>query len=146
MSRLAFIEQPSPRTIWTGYRSAQAGDTSGEINEARLQGAVDAVTGGVLKHNGGSLIAPLRGMSQRQFDGVLAGITDGDLSGVTTLSGKPVTSAYLRGSAKLESIGDGRYLVLLGSDAARPIYAFRFANTESPQPFELNLRGRANAP
>lgn len=61
---------------------------------------------------------------------------------VTTLAGEPVTAAYLRGKAQLESYGDGRYLVRLGSDPMRPIYAVRNAATEAPQPFVLDLRGR----
>ncbi len=135
----------SARALYA-YKSAQLGDTSGDINEARVQQSVEAVTGGVLKLNGGSLIAPVRGMSQRQFDGVVAGITDQDLAGVTTLSGQPITAAYLRGSAKLESVGDGRYLIRLGNDAERPIYAFSNASTESPTPYELDLRGRRPLP
>jgi hypothetical protein len=124
------------------FHAAQAGDTSGDLNEARLRASVDAVTGGVLRHNGATLIAPARGMTQQRFDGVLAAMTDADLAGVTTLMGEPVTADYLRRHAKLESSGDGRYLIRLGNDAARPIYAFRGADTESPYPFELDLRGR----
>ncbi|MFK8251781.1 phage tail tip lysozyme [Ancylobacter terrae] len=41
-----------------------------------------------------------------------------DLAGVQTLSGSPVTPEYLRGSAKLDTVGDGRYLVRL--TAIRP--------------------------
>jgi hypothetical protein len=130
------------------YRSALVGDTSGKLNEERLREAVHAVTGGVLRHNGGTLIAPVRGMSQGQFDGLLAGLSDDDLFGATTLGGAPITADYLRNRAKLESIGDGQYLVLLGADAGRPIYAFQNARDpfgSGPQPFVIDLRGRDGA-
>jgi hypothetical protein len=111
-----------------------------------LQQAVQDVTGGVLNHNGGSLIAPARGMPQATFDQVMASVTDNDMAGVTTLNGAPISSNYLRGSAQLESIGNGRYYVRLGSDPVKPIYAFTGANTESPKPFILDLRNRQVTP
>lgn len=126
--------------------SAQAGDTSGTHNKDRLQQAVTDVTGGVLDHNGGSLIAPARGMTQGQFDGLLYGLTDRDMAGVSTLAGEPISADYLRGNAQLESVGDGRYFVRLGRDPMRPIYAYQGANTEMPQKFVLDLRGRTGRP
>ena len=71
------------------------------------------------------MIAPARGMSQAQFDSVMGSIKDDDLAGVTTLSGQPVTAEYLQRSARLESVGDGRYFVLLGSDPMSPVYAMK---------------------
>lgn len=122
------------------FLSAQAGDTSNDLNEERLRQSITAVTGGVLTHNGGKLIAPVRGMTQSQFDGVLWSVTDQDLAGVTTLSGTPVTAAYLRSRATLESVGDGQYQVRLGNDLGKPIYAHR-----SGAPYVLDLRGRDEA-
>jgi hypothetical protein len=123
--------------------SAQVGDT--KYSAERVKQAVEDVTGGVLYHNGGALIAPARGMTQGQFDGVMAGVTDKDLAGVSTLNGAPVTADYLRNSATLQSAGDGRYFVTLGRIAAAPIYAYQYANTEAPQKFMLDLRGRRPA-
>lgn len=122
--------------------SAQAADTSGKLNPDRLTQAVDDVTGGVLDHNGGKLIAPQRGMPQATFDKVMAGITDNDLAGVSTLAGEPVGANYLRNNATLESVGDGRYFVKLGKDPLRPVYAYQGANGEAPQKFVLDLRNR----
>lgn len=122
--------------------SAQAADTSGKTNNERLQQAVEDVTGGILSHNGSTLIAPARGMKQGQFDGVLDGINENDMAGVTTLNGAAVSPDYLRNSAQLESIGSGRYLVRLGKDPSRPVYAYQNANTEAPQKFVLDLRNR----
>lgn len=128
--------------------AAQAGDTSTAVNEARLNRSVIDVTGGVVRHNGGTLIAPRRGMQQWQFDAVMAGVADGDLSGATTLAGEPVTASYLRSGARLESVGDGRYLVQLGTNPQAPIYAVSglgasFGGEPAPvRPFVLDLRGR----
>lgn len=124
--------------------AAQAGDTS--YSADRLKQAVTDVSGGILTHNGGSIIAPARGMPQAQFDGVMRSIQDRDLAGVTTLSGQPVTAGYLKNSARLESIGDGRYFVLLGNDPMKPVYAYRGADGEVPSKFVLDLRGRGSAP
>lgn len=247
--------------------SAQAGDTKGKLDNDRLTRAVDDVTGGILDHNGGKLIAPKRGMPQTTFDRTMYGMTDADLghgampsnlaaadaalkltpqeqalyqrhltnlsgtggvtnangsrstlfvntfgvgdktvvvpsvwdgkiltpdqslerakaegldkfpsyasdaeanarygkmhdfmekdtaqynkgntAAVTTLNGEAVTSNYLRNSATLESVGDGRYYVKLGKDPMKPVYAYTGANTESPQKFMLDLRNRLVGP
>lgn len=93
-----------------------------EYSGARLKQAADEVTGGVLDHNGGSLIAPARGMTQLQFDQTLAGVTSNDLRGAMTLKGQPVTADYVRSSGKLESAGDGKYFVRVGDSP--PVYAY----------------------
>jgi hypothetical protein len=124
--------------------SAQAGDT--KYSPDRVAKAVTDVTGGVLSHNSAPLIAPARGMPQGQFDGVMQGITDKDLAGVTTPNGQPITADYLRSRAQLESALDGRYFVTLGRNPAKPIYAYVGANSEMPTKFMLDLRGRAAAP
>lgn len=114
----------------------------GKFTDALFQRAVSDVTGGIVTHNGGSLIAPSRGMNQRGFDAKMAGVTDGDLQGVTTQSGTPVTADYLRNNAQLESLSDGRYLVRLGRDFERPVYAFRNLGVQGQpmKPFVLDLR------
>jgi hypothetical protein len=122
--------------------SAQSNDTTGKLNSDRLQKAVNDVTGGVLEHNGGNLIAPARSMPQAVFDRVMAGINDSDLQGATSLHGEPITAAYLNGRATLESIGDGKYYVKLGKDPLKPVYAYQGANTEAPSKFVLDLRNR----
>jgi hypothetical protein len=124
--------------------SAQLSDTSGKLNPERLTKAIDDVTGGMLDHNGRRLIAPARGMQQWQFDRVMYGVTDGDLAGVSTLSGEPITAEYLRNSARLESTRGG-YFLTLGNRPLQPIYAYTGANTESPRKFVLDLRNRPMA-
>jgi hypothetical protein len=125
--------------------SSQSADTSGKLNADRLTQAVNDVTGVVLDHNGSKLIAPVRGMPQATFDRTMAGVTDNDLAGITSLNGEKIDSNYLRNHATLESVGDGRYFVKLGKDALRPVYAYQGANTEAPQKFMLDLRNRPQA-
>jgi soluble lytic murein transglycosylase-like protein len=122
--------------------SAQKGVTKFEPD--LLKQAVTDVTGGVLNtNNSGKIIAPVRGMSQAQFDAVLGRITDQDLAGVTDRAGNPVTARYLRNSAQLQSVEDGKYLVLLGHDPLNPVYAYQGF---PPQKFILDLSNRAAAP
>jgi muramidase (phage lysozyme) len=115
----------------------------GKFTDAMFERAANDVTGGVVRHNGGSLISPARGMTQRGFDAKMAGLTDGDVQGVMTQSGTPITADYVRNNAQLESLSDGRYLVRLGRDPERPIYAFRDVGANVPnrlRPFILDLR------
>lgn len=116
---------------------------AGKFTDALFQRAVNDVTGGVVTHNGANLITPQRGMTQRGFDQKIAGVTDNDLQGVKTLSGTPLTAEYVRNNAQLESLSDGRYLVRLGRDAERPVYAFRDLGVmgQPMKPFVLDLRG-----
>jgi hypothetical protein len=117
----------------------------GEFPDTMIQRAVNDITGGVVTHNGAPLITPLRGMNQRGFDAKMAGLADNDLQGVTTLSGTPVTAEYVRNNAQLESLSDGRYLVRLGRDPERPVYAFRNLGVQGQpmKPFVLDMRGIA---
>jgi hypothetical protein len=86
-------------------------------------------------------------MPQTQFDGVMASLSDNDLAGVTSLNGQPISAAYLRGQAQLQSAdGPGRYYVTLGRDQTAPIYAYQNTNTERPNKFVLDLRGRQPPP
>jgi len=122
--------------------SAQKGVT--KYDDDLLKQAVTDVTGGVLDtNNKGKIIAPTRGMSQAQFDAVLGGVKDQDLAGVTDQAGNPVTARYLRNSAQLQSVEDGKYLVLLGHVPLKPVYAYQGF---PPQKFILDLSNRAEPP
>src|SRR5262249_32633434 len=105
------------------YLSAQASDTSGNLNSARLTQAANDVTGGVVWHNGAPTIAPSRGMSQANFDGVVYGLKDADLQGAQTSGGKAIDAAYLRDSGKLRARSDGTYYVQTNQDDSKPVYA-----------------------
>ncbi len=122
------------------YLAAQAADTSGAVNTTRLRQAASDVTGGILRQNGAPVVAPMRGMTQRDFDGIMTGLSDGDLQGVTTGNGRPITADYVRGSAKLQAVGDGRYLVQINGNDAAPMYA-----AKDGRAFVLSLKGRQPA-
>ena len=99
------------------------------------------------------LVAGLMETAERDFRRGLAQelvaaekATDDDMPGVTTLNGQKVGADYLRSSAQLESIGDGRYLLRLGGDPLRPIYAYTGAESDVPQKFVLDLRGKSATP
>ena len=96
----------------------------------------------MLYHNGTPLIAPSRGMTQTRFDAVMTRLTDDDLAGAQTTSGKVIDATFLRSSAKLQSRSDGTYLVQVNRDADHP----QFAVTKSGAPFVLDLRNRNSDP
>jgi transglycosylase-like protein with SLT domain len=126
--------------------SVKANDTSGKVNNSRLKQAVYDVTGGVLTFNGRTLIAPERGMTQDRLDSIIWNLTDADLPGVGSGSGKPISARDLYENGKLESIGEGLYLVQLGSDPLRPIYAMKWDVSGNAEPFILDLRDRPEGP
>lgn len=119
-------------------RSAQAGDTSGTLDKSRLQKAVEDVTGGIVYHNGAPTIAPYRGVSQTQFESLMESFTDGDMKGVITGRGAQITADYLRNSAKLQAVADGRYLVQINQDDKNPQYA----KGPDGNAFVLDMRNR----
>ena len=118
------------------FLSAQAKDVSGAPNNTRLKQAIDDVTGGILYHNGAAVIAPVRGMQQRDFDATIYGVKDEDLAGAQTTGGKAITADYVRGSAKLQARSDGQYYLQVNRDNEHPQYAV----TKSGAPFVLDLR------
>jgi hypothetical protein len=136
------------------YAYLAANDPKGaEYSSARLNQAVNDVTGGTVRMNGATTVAPDRGMSQARFDGIIAGITDRDLAGATNLNGVPLTANLLRQMGHLEAIGPGRYNVNLGGPGEKPIYAFSgWGDTPEserpggPRKFVLDLTGRQPAP
>jgi hypothetical protein len=132
------------------YAYLAANDPKGaEYSTARLNQAVADVTGGTVRMNGATTVAPARGMPQATFDGIMAGMTDRDLAGATNLNGQPLTANLLRQMGHLEAVGPGRYLVNLGGPGEKPIYAYSGwgDSPEAPmQRFVLDLTGRQPAP
>ncbi|MBW8285081.1 MAG: transglycosylase SLT domain-containing protein [Rhizobium sp.] len=94
--------------------SHQAGDTSGELNDTRMQQAITEVTGGLLDMNGYSVIAPKYGMSQGDFDKSLGKLTDADLAGAITSTGQRVKAEDLINQGRLRAVADGRYILEFG--------------------------------
>lgn len=156
-------DEPMRQAVMTAvmYRyvdlAHRAGHAPGASIDATLLGrAVDGVTGGMVDFNGHEIIAPVYGMSQRDFD-VLVGrpalynrapsnpSADMDvvMQGARTADGLPVVWADIYGApdARLRNVGDGRYIVQFGPDAA-PTFLYG----ADGRVFELNLRLAAVAP
>lgn len=117
--------------------SHQAGDTTGEFNDTRMQQAIDEVTGGVVDMNGYSVIAPRYGMTQDDFDKRLSQLTDDDLSGVIAKNGSAVRARDVRDQGRLRAVADGRYFIEFGRPES-PMYAVR----QDGSAFVLDLRDR----
>ncbi|TAX12523.1 hypothetical protein ELI07_07340 [Rhizobium leguminosarum] len=115
--------------------SNQVGDTSGELNDDRMQQSINEVTGGLVDFNGQMIVAPVYGMSQDAFDTVIANLTDRDLQGAITASGVPVRASDLRNEGRLRAVADGRYVLEFGLSNS-PVYAQR-----APSPG--NYRGQS---
>jgi Phage tail lysozyme len=108
--------------------SADAGDTSGVINDGRMALAVEAATGGIRSYRGSNFVAPWYGASQDDTDAAIRSLTDKDFAGAQTADGKPFPVDMLKPSWsnmltsnnwRLQSVGDGRYMVFSGKDEAR---------------------------
>jgi hypothetical protein len=136
------------------YAYLAANDPKGaEYSSARLNQAVNDVTGGTVRLNGAKTVAPAPGMPQATFDGIMQNITDRDLQGATNLNGVPLTANLLRQMGHLEAIGPGRYNVNLGGPGEKPIYAYsgwgdtpESAAPGGPRKLVLDLTGRQPAP
>lgn len=124
--------------------SSQSADTSGELNEERMQKAITEVTGGLVDMNGVETIAPKYGMSQEDFDQTISGLDDEAMRGAVTSSGLPVKANDLRYEGRLRAVADGRYVLEFGSPD-RPTYALRQQSPGTygtPGVFVLDLRNR----
>jgi hypothetical protein len=133
------------RMIQARYAYLAANDPKGggEYSKARLQQAVTDVTGGTVRMNGGTTVAPARGMTQTQFEGVMQGLTDRDFANVTDLNGHQLTANMVRGMGRLEAIGPGQYLVNF-SKGDPPIYAYTgWGEGGGVRRFVLDLTGKA---
>lgn len=110
------------------------------LDSERMAEAVQAVTGGILEHNTadntGRFLAPIPGMTQTQFDTMLARIEAKDLKGAFIgYAQEPVTRGMLLGSLQLVSSGNGTYY--LRWPGAGLVHA------EGGALFELDLRAMA---
>jgi len=126
--------------------SHQAGDTSGELDDTRMETAINEVTGGLVDMNGYTVIAPRYGMSQRDFDSLLGGLSATALAGAVTSTGQPVSASDLRNEGRLRAVADGRYVLEFGNPEY-PTYAMRAAphpggGADLNSVFVLDLRGQ----
>jgi hypothetical protein len=143
---------PGAAAAWAGNLAAvraayadlsqRAGDSTGKFNEDRWRSALDLVTGGILEHNGGKLVAPRPGVGQRELDDVIAAMPEGAMAGAVTANGAPVPMSFVRDYGVLRSAGDGRYMIELGRGTGS--FAVRAPRSISEVgiggPFILDLR------
>lgn len=119
----AFAYRPETRAAveqatlaYYAHSASLAGDFSRVLDDERLQASVEAVTGGVVEHNGHHLIPPRRGMSQSEFDDVLDTVDDRSLDANPPLSldGSRWTADDILDRGRLVTIRPGLYRVLIG--------------------------------
>lgn len=111
--------------------------TEGKLNDAldetTLKKAVQDITGGILRFNGGQLIAPAPGMTQDQFDAMIRTVPPERLAGAVNAAGQPFTPAMLLRDGVLRSAGEGRYFIDLKGSG-------RQVQDRDGRRFELDLR------
>ena len=94
----------------------------GVVNAGLARQAIAAVTGNLNNFNSRRIIAPVRGMTQRQFDNLIGRVPEAAMAGATTTNGRPVTWQFLTANMifgeqrYLRSFGDGTYIIQLGGD------------------------------
>lgn len=77
-----------------------------------LGNAIKQVVGATLERGGQRFFPPVRGMTSYDVDKTLSQLQDGDLQGLRTTEGKPVTAdAIRRSTTQFSSIQDGVYVV-----------------------------------
>jgi len=126
------------------WLSAQANDMSGSFKKDRYRQAVQMVTGGVIDFRGSKVLAPWYGATEGQMTHALNSLTADDLKGAVLANGEAFPARELQtrsigdsfGSSRwrLETVGNGKYLVFSGDTTAR-----RYLQNSAGAPFILNL-------
>ena len=126
--------------------SAKANDMSGAFKKDRYNDAVKLVTGGVLDFRGSKIIAPWYGATDSNLSSAVASLTPTDLAGAVAGDGTPFPAAMLKpslggvfssGRYRLETLGNGKYLIFSGDDAAR-----RYIQKQGGGAFVLDLAAK----
>lgn len=108
--------------------SAQANDMSGSFKKDRYNDAVKAVTGGVLDYRGSKIIAPWYGATESHLSAAIGSLTPDDMKGAVAGDGTAFPASMLKpslggmftsGRYRLETMGNGKYLIFSGDDKAR---------------------------
>lgn len=123
--------------------SARSNDMSGAFKKDRYDEAVKMVTGGVLSFRGSKIIAPWYGATDGNLSAAINSLTPADMAGAVTGDGTPFPATMLRptlggmfssGRYRLETLGNGKYLVFSGDDTAR-----RYVQKQGGGAFVLDL-------
>lgn len=77
-----------------------------------LDKSVKAVLGDTISYNGQSFYPPVRGMDRYGFENNVVGrLTNGDVDGIRTKEGSPVTADLIRRAGVFTNVADGLYMV-----------------------------------
>jgi hypothetical protein len=121
------------------------------FDETKFKQALEDITGGTFRYKGKKIITPERGMDVDTFKNIVDTLTQDDIKGMSvgmagaTDAGSPAIRIFAPGTqpasqvkiddfkkqAKLQSIGEGRYLVMLPGGFVRssdPAHADQFGN------------------
>lgn len=93
------------------YQMARAGRQGEKTDADVLDKAISTVLGPTLEKNGQRFLPPARGMTYYEFENVLGRLTNGDVDGLRTIEGDPVTADVIRRRGVLTNVGDGLYKV-----------------------------------
>lgn len=118
--------------------SAEAGDQSGDLDSARLQAAVNAVTGGIVEYGGMRFPAPKRGVTQDRFEQWADALTADDFSGVAGLDPGYAFDAWRR-EGWLEAVGPNQFVPVIEGPSG-PV----FLQNAAGKPVTLSYDGRTN--
>lgn len=98
------------------HRSGQQGEKT-DIDV--LNRSIEAVLGKPVVRNGQAMLPPARGMTAYDVDQAMRSLSDGDLDGVKTLNGDPLTAAAVRdGILTNGKNGEGWYFVRIKDPSA----------------------------
>lgn len=116
-------------------RAKLGAKSAAEFDPDDFEQALDDITGGVYRWHGKKIIAPAHGIDQDTFEDMIDTFTQDDIKGAMIpdpLSGllMPITAEQFKKSARLQSTGAGRYLVILGDG---------FVQDEDGKPYELDI-------
>lgn len=95
------------------YQMNRAGRQGEKTDPDILDKAIKAVVGEPVVLHGQAMLPPVRGMGTYEVEKALRSMSDGDLDGVRTMEGQPVTAAVIqnRGVLTNGSKGEGWYFV-----------------------------------
>lgn len=100
---------------------ATNGATDG-LDSRRLTRAIEAVTGGLVMHNGHKMPAPARGVTQGDFNDWIRGLTAADFSSVAGVSSERASAAVKSGQWRLVGSSRGGYNIVTADVAGDPLY------------------------
>ncbi len=102
------------------------------FDTAHFKQALEDVTGGTYRWHGKKIISPDRSVDVDTFADMMDSLTDADIAGMTNGSFQVSIDDFKR-HARLQTVGDGRYLVMIGDG---------FATDGAGRNYELDLKSK----